>query len=30
MDTFKGKQFFDTLSAKGEPPWQIWNRRRRA
>ena len=30
MDTFKDKQFFDTLSAKGEPPWQIWNRTPRA
>jgi len=30
MDTFKDKQFFDTLSAKGEPPWQVWNRTRRA
>ncbi len=30
MDTFKDKQFFDTLHAKGEPPWQVWNSSRRA
>lgn len=28
MDTFKEKQAFDDMVARGEMPWQVWNRNR--
>ncbi len=26
MDTFKDKQMFDELNARGMPPWEVWRR----
>jgi len=26
MDTFKDKQMFDELNARGKPPWEVWSR----
>jgi len=26
MDTFKDKQQFDELLARGNPPWEVWRR----
>jgi glucose-1-phosphate cytidylyltransferase len=25
MDTFKDKQAFDDMNARGDTPWQVWN-----